>query len=103
MWRPVGRMSRLPCPDQHIAQVPEAAECANPGCRHAATEAHHALPKWATRSWKERDYALLYGQLVRVKVPVCHDCHVELTENRAMFVYTPESGFVWTELTERKA
>ena len=113
MRRSVERMSKLPCPDQHVAQVPDnlrgecvpyrtlPATCQVRTCGLQATEGHHVVPKHFTRSWAERDYALLYGKVVPVKVPLCQAHHADVTENRAWFEYVPGQGFVfWTELTE---
>ena len=76
-----------------------AVACRVRTCGLSATEEHHVVPKHFTRSWKERDYALLYGEVVPVKVPLCAAHHQACTENQAMFEYTPGEGFVfWTEL-----
>ena len=112
----MGRMSKLPCPQQHIAQVPEGdrdkcvpyttlpAACQVRTCGLQATEEHHVVRRSFTRSWAERDYALLYGEVVRVKVPLCSAHHRDCTENRSYFEYAPGEGFVfWTELTEGEA
>ena len=105
-------MSRLPCPVQHVAQVPDdlrgecepyttlPAACQVRTCGLQATEEHHVVRRSFTRSWAERDYALLYGKVVPVKVPLCAAHHRDCTENRSSFEYAPGNGFVfWTELT----
>lgn len=106
-------MSKLPCPPQHIAQVPESERdkcvpyttlpswCRVQTCGMGATEEHHIVRRSFTRSWGERDYALLFWKLTRIKVPLCAAHHRDCTENRSWFEYVPGEGFVfWAELTE---
>lgn len=98
-------MSLLPCPQKDITQAPPQPKystlpnpCANPLCSNWAESEHHTVAKWFTRSWEERDWALLFGVLTPTKIPVCGDgtrgCHGLLTTNKAYVEWNGQE-FLW--------
>jgi hypothetical protein len=96
-------VSALPAPDKDIRPAPPSlcepytvlpAACCEPGCGKPATEEHHAVPKWRSRGWKERDWAYLYGILTQIKFPACLESHKKLTDNEAR-LWCDEFGPEW--------
>jgi hypothetical protein len=96
-------MSQLPYPIKDIAQAPKQpkykvlpSHCARPDCNKQAAHEHHTVGRWFTRSWEERDWALLGGTLVPIKVPLCHWDHDRVTRNLAKVSWNGKF-FVWVD------